>query len=121
MEFLEELAKLAPLATASVAIAALWIAGTSILAQRETAQRRAALDFFLKTEMDDKITDLFHGLQTAVRKVDGLPTLEGFELTSEYKTILKCLNIHELLAVGIRDKIFDEKICYNYWSDILEG
>jgi hypothetical protein len=33
----------------------------------------------------------------------------------------KYLNIHELVAVGIKNKIFDHKICYDFWADTLTG
>jgi hypothetical protein len=27
--------------------------------------------------------------------------------------------VHELVAVGIKNKIFDHNVCYNFWSDAL--
>jgi hypothetical protein len=39
--------------------------------------------------------------------------------TGEYKTVHACLNIHELVAVGIDNKVFDSKVAYNYWSGVL--
>jgi hypothetical protein len=41
--------------------------------------------------------------------------------TDEYKTVHACLNMHELIAVGISNKVFDEKVAYNYWSGALVG
>jgi hypothetical protein len=32
-----------------------------------------------------------------------------------------CLNMHELIAVGISNKIFDERVAYNYWCGALVG
>ena len=29
--------------------------------------------------------------------------------------------MHELIAVGIANKVFDEKVAYNYWSGALVG
>jgi hypothetical protein len=54
----ETVAKLAPIATALIALAAS-LALYSIGVQRDVARRRAAIDFFLKTETDDKLIDLY--------------------------------------------------------------
>jgi hypothetical protein len=31
----------------------------------------------------------------------------------------KYLNVHELVAVGIKNKVFDRGVCYNFWGDAL--
>ena len=49
---LETVAKLAPIGTALIALSAAIIALLAILAQMHIARRRAAIDFFLKTEVD---------------------------------------------------------------------
>ena len=49
----EEVAKLAPIGTAFIAILAASIALWSLCTQKSIARRRAAIDFFPKTEMDD--------------------------------------------------------------------
>jgi Domain of unknown function (DUF4760) len=30
---------------------------------------------------------------------------------------MRYLNVHELIAVGIKNEVFDERVCYNFWSD----
>lgn len=35
------------------------------------------------------------------------------------KNVRDYLNIHELIAVGIDNKVFDERVCYNHWSGVL--
>jgi hypothetical protein len=29
------------------------------------------------------------------------------------------MNVHELIAVGIHKKVFDEDVCFDFWSDEL--
>ena len=36
-----------------------------------------------------------------------------------YLNIVSCLNIHELVAVGIFTQVLDEEVCYQFWSDAL--
>jgi hypothetical protein len=48
----EEVGRIAPVATAVVAAAAAVIAYSALRVQRDLARKRAALDFFLKTETD---------------------------------------------------------------------
>jgi hypothetical protein len=42
--------------------------------------------------------------------------LKEITKTKEYKDIHACLNIHELLAIGLSNKVFDERVAYHYWS-----
>jgi Domain of unknown function (DUF4760) len=44
---------------------------------------------------------------------------EEKETENDYKKFLLYLNIHELMAVGIKNKVFDEQVCYNFWSDAM--
>ena len=44
---------------------------------------------------------------------------ENGAYTTNYKDITSYLNIHELVAVGIKNKVFDHEVCYNFWSDAL--
>jgi hypothetical protein len=48
--------------------------------------------------------------------MDGQTPFTEVICTEEYKTVHACLNMHELIAVGIANKVFDEKVAYNYWS-----
>jgi len=41
--------------------------------------------------------------------------------TSEYKTVHACLNMHELIAVGIEHGVFDETVAYGFWNGALVG
>lgn len=50
--FIDRVLPYAPLITTDIAVAAVLIAMYSVLVQRSVARKRAAIDFFLKTEMD---------------------------------------------------------------------
>jgi Domain of unknown function (DUF4760) len=106
--------------TALIAGGALIAATVSISSQREIARKRAAMDFFAKTEMDrdtltshKKFTDAVAKLDTHVKA--GNPC-SGFVSTLEYWDIRDYLNLHELMAVGVRNDVFDDQVCFNFWS-----
>ena len=56
---LETVAKLAPIVTALIALSAAFIALLAIWVHMIVARRRAAIDFFLKTEIDKTAIDLY--------------------------------------------------------------
>src|SRR2546428_3230408 len=74
---LETAAKFAPIATALIALVASCIALCAIRAQRDIARRRAAIDFFLKTEMDDTVLKLYKRFKPLLEWAHG----RGMELT----------------------------------------
>jgi hypothetical protein len=37
----------------------------------------------------------------------------------EYPNIVSCLNIHELVAVGVYKNVLDRDVCYDFWGDEL--
>jgi len=53
------------------------------------------------------------------------PSVESFCTSSDeqtrkhYLSIRKYLNVHELVAVGIREEVLDPEVCYSYWCDAL--
>jgi hypothetical protein len=55
----ERAGRIAPVLTAVVATVAATIAMAALLVQRDIAKRRAAIDFFLKTEMDNNIVEAY--------------------------------------------------------------
>jgi hypothetical protein len=55
----DKIAIYAPIVTASTAIFAVIAALISIFVQRSVARKRAAIDFFLKTEMDQTLLDAY--------------------------------------------------------------
>jgi len=97
----------------------------AILTQTRVARRRAAIDFFLKTDLDEKMLEAHKDFEKALKQLkvhlaDG-GAVKGFAETNEdtYRQIWKYLNVHELVAVGIRRKVFDGRVCYNFWGDAL--
>jgi Domain of unknown function (DUF4760) len=113
----------APLLTLVVAMIAGGIALYAVHAQRQIARRRAAIDFFLKTEMDDALLKRFSDFESKVVALNAAmtptTTMDELSAMADYPFIRGYLNIHELIAVGIRLKAFDKKVCYHYWSTVL--
>ena len=119
-KFFVEAAKVAPLATAFIALVAAIIALVALFIQRDTARRRAAIDFFLKTEMDEKIIDTYNDFLDLVPQIPAIisrPTLSRRD--EEYKKLRTWLNICELIAVGINLGAFSERVSYDYWGYVL--
>jgi Domain of unknown function (DUF4760) len=113
----------APLITASIATIAGIVAIVSIIVTKRTAKRRAAIDFFLKTEMDKALLDLYEAFQTNIKRINEFvkddTSIEELVKQDGYGTIRTYLNIHELIAVGIKNNVFDRKVSYHFWSAIL--
>jgi hypothetical protein len=109
--------------TAVIAIAAGGIAIWNINSQRAIARRRAAFDLFLKTETDDKMLTAYDNFHKGINAMKAAPNIDEFctsEATREhYLCIRKYLNVHELVAVGIRERVLHKDVCYAYWADTL--
>jgi hypothetical protein len=112
----------APIVTAVVAIVAVSIAHKSLHSQRDTARKRAAIDVFFKTEMDEKMLAA-HKAYIAGRdafKSQGR-TAQEFETQDRknYDAVRTYLNVHELIAVGVNRSVFDNDVCYEFWGNEL--
>ncbi len=123
--FIDRILPYAPLITASIATIAGIVAIISILVTKKIARRRAAIDFFLKTEMDQALLTLYENCQKHIKIINASITpdtkLEELVAAEGYGAVRTYLNIHELIAVGIKNKVFDAKVCYQFWSGILVG
>jgi len=110
--------------TAFIAGGALIAAAVSIRSQREIARKRAATDFFLKTEMDrDTLAShkKFVEASTHLRSLmDEARPFDEFVGTAHYFAMRDYLNLHELIAVGINNEVFDDAVCYDFWSGELK-
>jgi hypothetical protein len=109
--------------TGGVAVAAGIIAIWNIKSQREIARKRAAFDVFLKTETDEKMLTAYDNFHAGIIEMKKATSMEEF-CTSEqtrphYLWIRKYLNVHELIAVAIRENVLDSNVCYSYWADAL--
>jgi hypothetical protein len=116
---LEEVAKLASVATASIALCALIVAWISICTQKAVARKRAAIDVFFKTEMDKEMLTAYGGYTAALKKLEEATSIEDFSNTTEYQSIRTYLNVNELISIGINRKVFDQRVCYGFWRTIL--
>src|SRR5258708_13192383 len=70
---LETVAKLAPIVTALIALSAAFIALLAIWVQMIVARRRAAIDFFLKTEIDKTAIDLYKTFKPKPPSITTIP------------------------------------------------
>jgi hypothetical protein len=111
----------AQIATAFIATAALVVATWSLVTQKAVARRRAAIDFFLKTEMDEKMLTAYNTYVGSKAKIASYPDIKEFCRSEHYDHVRAYLNILELMAVGVHNKTFDERICYVYWCDFIRG
>jgi hypothetical protein len=109
----------APVATPIIALGAAIIALRAIATQRDIAMRRAAIDFFLKTEMDATILGLYATFKNRAPDLPALAQNPKFAEDQDYKSIRGFLNICELIAVGIREDTFSNRVSFAYWGDVL--
>jgi Domain of unknown function (DUF4760) len=117
----QDIVPYAQISTAFVATGALIVATWSLLTQKAVARRRAAIDFFLKTEMDEKILSAYNVYVQSKAKISSYPDIKEFCQTEHYDHVRAYLNILELMAVGVHNNTFDERICYVYWCDFIKG
>jgi hypothetical protein len=117
----QDIVPYAQISTAFVATAALVVATWSLLAQKAVARRRAAIDFFLKTEMDEKMLAAYNIYVENKTKIPLYSDMRDFCLTEHYDHVRAYLNVLELMAVGVHNNTFDERICYVYWRDFIRG
>jgi hypothetical protein len=106
--------------TAGIAGGAFLAACVSINSQRAIARKRAAIDFFTKTEMDGELLIAHERFSKAVEILEthlgGQTSIDAFVDTEPYRHIRAYLNLHELMGVGINKGVLDEKVCYDFWS-----
>lgn len=116
---LEQAASVAQLVIAAVAMFAFGSAVYGILDQRAVARKRAALDLFLKTELDKAMVETYEKYDAAIGCIRADTSMAEFAKTPEYRLIRSVLNIHELVSVGVRKNVLDEDVCFDFWSDEL--
>ncbi len=118
---LEYWAKIAPLGTALIALLALGVALRSINTQKAVARKRAAIDVFLKTDMDGELRDAYDKYRAAIPFMRKAASPEEFSIKNktEYQAIRTYLDMNELISCGINNKVFDERVCYGFWYTVL--
>jgi Domain of unknown function (DUF4760) len=112
-------AELSPIVTAVIALLAALIAVVSILNQRSIARRRAAIDFFLKTQMDATGIELYNDFRRIAPGLAAITSMESFVATPEHSRVRSFLNVCELISVAINENVFSERVSYAYWGDVL--
>src|SRR6266487_797878 len=96
----ETIAKIAPIGTALIALIAAMIALGAIWAQMHVARRRASIDFFLKTEIDKTVIDLYNKFKANAPSIAFLSELPDLPRSDLYH--FRALpNPSELIAVGV--------------------
>jgi hypothetical protein len=110
--------------TAFVAVFALLVAAVGIAVQRTVARKRAAVDFFIKTEMDQHLLDAYDEFWTGIdcmktMAISDFRASQDKGVRKHYFSVRKYLNVHELVAVGIKNEMLDRKICFDFWSGVL--
>lgn len=109
--------------TAGIATIAGIIALINMFWQRAIAKRRAAFDIFLKTETDEKMLTAYDNFHKGIIALSESPNAESFctsdNTRESYLWVRKYLNVHELIAVGIKERVLDPDVCYAYWGDTM--
>jgi hypothetical protein len=75
------------------------------LIQRHVARQRAAIDFFIKTEMDRHLLDAYDEFWTGIDRMSAVGVSDFYgskdkDVRRDYFAVRKYLNVHELIAVG---------------------
>jgi hypothetical protein len=117
----QDVGKVAPVITACVALGAAWIALRSIATQKLIARKRAAIDFFLKTETDNYMITAWKAFETARQAVKECNDIRAFaeKETERWAHLRNYLNLHELMAVGVRQQVLDDSVCFDFWRGEL--
>jgi Domain of unknown function (DUF4760) len=115
--FWETIAKLAPIGTAIIALIAAGTALVAIWVQMHLARRRASIDFFLKTEMDETAIKLYNRFKEKAPTITFIPHPAG---RSDYNDVRTWLNICELISVGVNRGAFSETVSFDYWVDVIQ-
>jgi hypothetical protein len=116
---IEDAAQLAPVGTAIIATIAAIIAFFALRTQRDIARKRAALDFFLKTEADSYTFLAWKEFEAAREALLVCADLASFQNTEHWMALRRYLNLHELIAVGINQRVLDNDVCFEFWSGEL--
>jgi hypothetical protein len=105
--------------TAVVALGAAAIAVYSITVQRQIARKRATIDFFLKVSMDKESLETYEMFKVQIDKFHSSFNYDIYIKTTPYIKVRIWLNICELISVGINRKVFDDRLAFDCWGDVL--
>lgn len=106
--------------TAGIAFGAACVAFYSIHVQRQIARKRATIDFFLKASMDKECLKIYEDFKIEVSNFNTPDfDFDTYEGTNGYRAVRVWLNICELVSVGINRKVFDDRLAFDCWGDLL--
>jgi hypothetical protein len=71
--------------------------------------------------MDKPMVEAYAQFQTAIEVLKETTDLQEFIASKHYGPMRTYLNVHELVALGVRKKVFDKAVCYHFWSSVLAG
>lgn len=119
---LDRLIRIAPLVSASAIVTSAFVALCVFIYTRRANRRRATLDMVMRSFLDERGTKLYDEFKILVRKdqntSDTFSLIDLVEHTAKNETdrnvVIDQLNIYELVALGIRRGVFDEKF-YKLW------
>lgn len=122
LEFLKEWKDAAPVISATITLVSAIVAFLAFRYTRQVNRRRATLDMVLKTFMDDAGQKRYNQFKDVMlRHNDPEDNLNILEFANpdatpspERQIIRQQINEYELISLGIRRKLFDEKI-YKMW------
>jgi len=119
--FWEHLGRVAPAITALIAGVAALLALLSLKAQLDIARKRAAIDVFLKTEMDQGMNAAYREYVEGLKLSKGYPDIDEFEQEQpdKYMAVRTYLDVNELICIGINQRAFDQRVCYGFWYNVL--
>jgi hypothetical protein len=119
--FWEHLGRIAPIITAAIAFGAATLALVSLRTQVDIARKRAAIDVFLKTEMDQGMLAAYREYEAGLKLSKGYQDIDQFEKDHPdlYMAVRTYLDANELICIGINHKAFDQRVCYGFWYNIL--
>ncbi len=105
---------------AAIAFVAAIIAISSIHVQRQIARKRATIDFFLKASMDKECLETYETFKAELANIKSPGVhFESYIKTPAYKKVRIWLNICELISVGINRHVFDDRVAFDCWGDLL--
>jgi hypothetical protein len=110
---LKDLAAIAPIGTFVIAAIATTVAIMSLQTQKRIARGRAAIDFFVKAEMDIALRSLYDKYRTGIDLLQQTD-IQQFATKHEYQDVRNYLDIMELMAIGVNHKVFDESVCRGF-------
>jgi hypothetical protein len=119
--FWEHVGKIAPIITAVIALGAAWLALSSLRTPTDIARKRAAIDVFLKTEMDREMLTAYQQYEAVLEKSKRYQNIDQFKESEAeaYWAMRTYLDVNELICIGINREAFDQRVCYGFWHGIL--